>query len=103
MESEVAVHTSEGNPAAQSALAVLAATLNINENALKTALNSAFDLLPMAAGNPMLALQMSFQRLSYHIDSKTLVEIMMAFRRTFGAALGMDGCEYNRESDVAPR
>ncbi|KAI4932628.1 hypothetical protein J4E85_003026 [Alternaria conjuncta] len=90
MESVVAVHTNEGSPAAQSALAALAATLNINEHALKTALNGAFDLLPAAAGNAMLALQMSFQRLSYHIDSKALVEIIMTFRREFGGALSME-------------
>ncbi|KAI4688596.1 uncharacterized protein J4E84_004526 [Alternaria hordeiaustralica] len=90
MESVVAVRTNEGSPAAQSALAVLAATLNINENALKTALNGAFDLLPAAAGNTMLALQMSFQRLSYHIDSKALVEIIMTFRRAFGGVLSME-------------
>ncbi|KAI4629364.1 uncharacterized protein J4E87_003628 [Alternaria ethzedia] len=90
MESVVAVHTNEGSPEAQSALAALAATLNINENALKTALNGAFDLLPAAAGNTMLALQMSFQRLSYHIDSKALVEIIMTFRRRFGGALSME-------------
>ncbi|KAI4936961.1 uncharacterized protein J4E92_001686 [Alternaria infectoria] len=90
MESVVAVRANEGSPAAQSALAVLAATLNINENALKTALNGAFDLLPAAAGNTMLALQMSFQRLSYHIDSKALVEIIMTFRRAFGGALSME-------------
>ncbi|KAI4960263.1 hypothetical protein J4E86_001885 [Alternaria arbusti] len=90
MESVVAVHTNEGSPEAQSALAALAATLNINENALKTALNGAFDLLPAAAGNTMLALQMSFQRLSYHIDSKALVEIIITFRRAFGGALSME-------------
>jgi len=103
MESVVAVHTNEGSPAAQSALAALAATLNINENALKTALNDAFDLLPAVAGNTMLALQMSFQRLSYHIDSKALVEIIMTFRRAFGGALSMERGQCYGESNIVPR
>jgi len=103
MESVVAVHTNEGSPEAQSALAALAATLNINENALKTALNGAFDLLPAAAGNTMLALQMSFQRLSYHIDSKALVEIIITFRRAFGGALSMERGQCYRESNIVPR
>ena len=103
MESVVAVRTNEGSPAAQSALAVLAATLNINENALRTALNDAFDLLPAVAGNTMLALQMSFQRLSYHIDSKALVEIIMTFRRAFGGALSMERGQCYGESNIVPR
>jgi hypothetical protein len=89
MESEVAIHTDKGSPEAQSALTALARTLNINENALKTALSGAFDLMTTAAGNPILALHLSFVRLSYHIDSKTLYEIVGAFRQTFGATLNV--------------
>jgi len=89
MESVVAVHTNEGSPTAQSALVALAAALNINENALKTALNGAFDLLPTAAGDPVLALCLSFQWLSYHIDKRSLSDTVSAFQHVFGAALGM--------------
>jgi hypothetical protein len=91
MELEVAVHTAEGSPGAQYALAALAHTLNINENALKTALNGAFDLLPMTAGFPMMALHLSFKQLSYHIDGKTLYQIMGAFRQVYGPALTAEG------------
>jgi hypothetical protein len=87
MEPEVAVHADEGSPGTQYALAALAHTLNINENVLKTALNGAFDLLPMTAGRSMLALHLSFKQLSYHIDGKTLYQIMIAFRQLYGPAL----------------
>jgi hypothetical protein len=91
MELEVAFHTDEGSPAAQFALATLANLFNINENALKTILNGAFDLLHAANGNSMLALQLSFSRLSYHVDNTTLFGIMREFRHAFGPALSVEG------------
>jgi hypothetical protein len=74
----------------QAALTALANSLSINESALKTALNRAFDLLPSARYIPALALNMSFASLGWRIDSQTLYAIISAFRQTFGAALGAE-------------
>jgi hypothetical protein len=90
MESEGTVNTNGGSLEAQVALAALACTLYINENALKTALNGAVDLLPTAQNNPTLALQLRFSRLDYRIDSQTLYAIVRAFRQAFGAVLDAD-------------
>jgi hypothetical protein len=90
MDLGVAIHTDEGSPQAQSALVALARTLNINKNALNAVLNGAFDLLPTAAGIPILALHLSFILLSYHIDAETLYEALGAFRQAFGAALSTE-------------
>ena len=80
----------EGSPEAHTALGALARALNINENALKTALNCAFDLLPTAQNNPTLALRLSFSHLDYCIDSQNLYAVVNAFRQAFGAALGAE-------------
>ncbi|KAF1833492.1 hypothetical protein BDW02DRAFT_500627 [Decorospora gaudefroyi] len=89
MEPGTATHATEGSPKAQSALAAFASALNINENALKTALNGAFDLMTNAHHSPILALEMSFGRLNYRIDSQTLHAVAGAFRGAFGTSLGV--------------
>lgn len=93
MNREVAVRTDEGSEAAQSALAALAYTLNINENTFKIALNGAFDMMQVANGNPTLALQLSFSRMDYRIDHGQLFEIIGAFRQAFGGVLGLENSE----------
>ncbi|RAR16038.1 hypothetical protein DDE83_000613 [Stemphylium lycopersici] len=89
MNDEVAVRAAEGSEAAQSALAALAYTLNINEDILEIALNGAFDMMQVANGNPTLALQLSFSRTDYRIDHGTLFEIISTFRQAFGSTLGL--------------
>jgi hypothetical protein len=87
MQREVAVHTSEGGLVGQSALAGLAHNLDINESALKVALSRAFDLLPQAGHNSILALYLSFSNMDYIIDAKRLSMVICALRRIYGASL----------------
>lgn len=83
-----------GSQAAQHALATLARILNIDQNTLKIALDSAFDLLPAAGGNPTLALHMSFGRMNLRIDGRILDEVIAAFRQTFRVLLvGNSKCD----------
>lgn len=93
MNGEVAVRAAEGSEAAQSALAALAYTLNINEDILEIALNGAFDMMQVANGNPTLALRLSFSRTDYRIDHGTLFEIISTFRQAFGSTLGLKNGE----------
>lgn len=82
-----AIASNEGSPEARAALSGLAHAFNVNPEALKVALNGAFDLLQIARGNPILALHLSFSRLNWRIDSRTLCQIISTFRNNFGALL----------------
>ena len=95
MDPEVAFHTNEGSQAAQTALAVLAQSLNVNESALKVALGHAFDLLPIVGYIPLLALQQSVDDLHYPVDGSALSMVVSDLRGTFGAALSVE----QRKSD----
>ncbi|USP78312.1 hypothetical protein yc1106_05586 [Curvularia clavata] len=82
-----AVSRSNGSSEAWVALAALARALNITMDALQVALNGAYDILEITSGDPILALQVSLQRLQYHINISALTEIIGRFQYLFGSLI----------------
>lgn len=78
-----------GSPAAHAALNALAYDLDINQVTLMIILNGAFDLLPSAGYNPLVAFQWSFSRSGYRMDANRLFAILGAFQQNFGRMLGV--------------
>jgi hypothetical protein len=67
------------------ALVRLAADLGLSPDALKAALERAYDMMQQT-GNAGLSLHMALARLGYQVDGQALYAALGAFRNRFGAA-----------------
>lgn len=101
MDPRYAVIRNNGSSEAWIALAALSRALNITMESLQAALNDAFDLLEIAGSNPILALQVSLDRMGYRIDSFTLSEIVGRFQYLFGSLMRGQRSKYDAEDDSA--
>jgi hypothetical protein len=76
---------SEGSTTGIFALVRLAADLGLSPDALKVALEKAFDMMQQN-GNAGLSLHMALARLGYQVDGQGLYATLGVFRNTFAGA-----------------
>ncbi|KAJ4361968.1 hypothetical protein N0V83_010909 [Neocucurbitaria cava] len=89
MQSAYTNSNDDGSPEGRVTLQALARSLNLDEAALKVALEAAFELLP-SVQNPGLALQMTLIRQGYRFESEAFWAVMHALRRNFGGIFDTD-------------